>query len=43
MEVTNLLDIHTSEELYAWYLEHHATAKDFWLRVNRASADCPFA
>ena len=26
MEVTNLLDIHTREELYAWYLEHHATA-----------------
>ena len=41
MEVTNLLDIHTREELYAWYLENHATAKDFWLRVNRAVADCP--
>jgi len=41
MEVTNLLDIHTREALYAWYLENHATAKDFWLRVNRASADCP--
>ena len=41
MEVTNLLDIHTREELYAWYLEHHATERDFWLRVNRAAADCP--
>ena len=41
MEVTNLLDIHSREELYAWYLEHHATAKGFWLRVNRAAADCP--
>ena len=38
MEVTYLLDIHTREELYAWYLENHATAKDFWLRVNRAVA-----
>lgn len=41
MEVTNLLEIHTREELYAWYLENHATATDFWLRVNRAAADCP--
>ena len=41
MEVTNLLDIHTREELYAWYLEHHDTVPDFWLRVNRAAADCP--
>ena len=23
MEVTNLLDIHSREELYAWYLENH--------------------
>ena len=41
MEVTNLLDISTREELYAWYLAHHATVPEFWLRVNRASADCP--
>ena len=41
MDVTNLLDIHTREELYAWYREHYATVPDFWLRVNRASADCP--
>ena len=41
MEVTKLLDIHTREELYAWYVEHHATAKDFWLRVNRAAAEFP--
>ena len=41
MEVNNLLDIHTREELYAWYLEHHASVPDFWLRVNRASADYP--
>ena len=41
MEVTNLLDIHSREELYAWYLENHATVTDFWLRVNRAAADCP--
>lgn len=41
MEVTNLLDIHTREELYAWFVEHHASVPDFWLRVNRAAADCP--
>jgi len=26
MEVSNLLDIHTREELYEWYRENHATA-----------------
>ena len=41
MEVTNLLDISTREDLYAWYQEHHATVPEFWLRVNRAPADCP--
>lgn len=41
MEVTNLLDIHTRAELYRWYLENHNKASDFWLRVNRAAADCP--
>lgn len=41
MEVTNLLDIHTREELYAWYLKHYAKVPDFWLRVNRASVDYP--
>ncbi len=41
MEVTNLLDIHTREDLYRWYQENHRTAPDFWLRINRAEADCP--
>ena len=41
MEVTNLLDIYRREELYEWYREHHATVPDFWLRVNRAEAECP--
>lgn len=36
MEVTNLIDIHTREELYAWYLENHDKVSDFWLRVNRS-------
>ena len=40
MEVTNLLDIHTREELYRWYQENHDKVSDFWLRVNRATADC---
>ena len=41
MEVNNLLDIHSREELYQWYLENHDKVSDFWLRVNRAAADCP--
>ncbi|MBO4498640.1 MAG: thymidylate synthase [Bacteroidaceae bacterium] len=41
MEVTNLLDIHTRAELYQWYLENHNKVSDFWLRVNRATDDCP--
>ena len=41
MEVTNLLDIHTREELYRWYLNNHDKVSDFWLRVNRAAEDCP--
>ena len=41
MEVTNLLDIHTREDLYRWYQENHETVPGFWLRINRAEADCP--
>ena len=41
MEVTNLLDIHTRKDLYRWYQENHRTVPDFWLRINRAEADCP--
>ena len=41
MEVDFLLDIHSREELYRWYQEHHGTVPGFWLRVNRAAADCP--
>ena len=41
MDVTNLLDIHTREDLYRWYQENHHKVSDFWLRVNRAAADCP--
>lgn len=41
MNVTNLLDIHSREELYRWYLENHDKVSGFWLRVNRAEADCP--
>ena len=41
MEVTNLLNIHTREELYQWYLKNHDIVSDFWLRVNRAESYCP--
>lgn len=40
MEVTNLLDIHSREELYQWYKKNHDKVSDFWLRVNRAAAEC---
>ena len=41
MEVTNLLDIHTREELYAWYLANHDKVSGFWIRVNRAKEPYP--
>lgn len=41
MVVSNLLDIHTREDLYQWLLDNHDKARDFWLRINRAEADCP--
>lgn len=41
MEVNNLLDIHTREELYEWYLHNHDKEKEFWLRVNRAAKPYP--
>ena len=41
MEVTNLLDIHTREELYLWYLANHDIESEFWLRINRASEPYP--
>ena len=41
MEISTLLDIHTREELYLWYQENYDKATDFWLRINRAEADCP--
>lgn len=41
MEVTNLLDIGTRAELYQWYLDHHDSTPDFWLRVNRARDPYP--
>ena len=40
MEITTLLDIHSREELYQWYLENHDKVSNFWLRINRAEADC---
>ena len=41
MDVINLLDIHTRAELYRWCQENHDKVSDFWLRVNRATEDCP--
>lgn len=36
MEVQNLLDVKTREELYSWYELHHDKAKVCWVRTNRA-------
>lgn len=41
MEVTNPLDIHTREELYALYLENHDKVSDFWPQVNHAREPYP--
>ena len=41
MEITTLLDIHTRAELYRWFEENHASAKEFWIRVNRSAKDVP--
>ena len=41
MEVTNLLDIGTRAGLYQWFLDNHDKVSDFWIRVNRANAECP--
>lgn len=41
MEVANLLDIHTREDLYSWYKDNHNKERSFWLRINRAEAECP--
>lgn len=41
MEVTNLLNIHTREELYAWFIENHEREREFWIRVNRSREPYP--
>ena len=41
MEIDLLLDIGTREELYRWYQENHDKVPGFWIRINRAEADCP--
>ena len=37
MEVNNLLDIHTREELYHWFSQNHDKVREFWIRVDRSS------
>lgn len=41
MEVTNLLNIYTREELYAWFTENHEREHEFWIRVNRSREPYP--
>ena len=37
MDVTNILDISSREELYKWFQDNHSKAKEFWIRVDRSS------
>ena len=41
MEITNLLDVHSRQELYRWFLEHHDREKVCWVRTNRAEKEIP--
>jgi len=41
MEISNLLDISNRAELYQWFLDNHDKVSEFWIRSNRANADCP--
>lgn len=41
MEVINLLDITTREELYQWYKEHHDKEQVCWVKTNRAEKTMP--
>lgn len=41
MEVINLLDITTREELYQWYKEHHDKEQVCWVKTNRAEKAMP--
>ena len=41
MDVNNLIDIQSREELYVWFLENHDKVSDFWLRINRAREPYP--
>lgn len=41
MEVCNLIEIHTRDELYTWFLKNHDREKSFWIRVNRSKRPYP--
>ena len=41
MEVTNLLDVRSREELYQWYIENHDKENVCWVRTNRAEKPVP--
>lgn len=37
MDITNVPDITTREEMYNYLRENHDKVKEFWIRVNRSS------
>ena len=41
MNIVNILDISTREEVRQWYLDNHSTCREFWIRTNRGKADIP--
>lgn len=43
MEVTEILNIKSREELYRWFSQNHDKAREFWIRVNRSSRPEPGA
>lgn len=36
MDVCNLINIHSRQELYLWYQDNHNSCREFWIRVNRS-------
>ena len=37
MEVTNILDIKSKDELYRWFSLNYDKVPEFWIRVNRST------
>ena len=38
MEITNLVEVATKEQLYGWFVKNHATVTECWVTANRCKA-----